>query len=940
MQFSVLGSLEVVDRGAVAPLKGTKQRAVLGYLLLHANEVVATSRLLKALWPDDVPSTARKMVQNAVSGLRTVLASNSDPSHSPMLLTHAPGYVLRVEPDRIDLSRFEALAQAGRVALTEGRSDQAAQALREALALWRGPVLADLVETGVHWPELTKLHDMRVSVMEDYFDVELARGRHPDVLGELEPLFEAEPHRERLCRQLMTALYRCGRHVDALQVYRRTRTALVDGLGLEPGRELQELERAILDHDAALQLPSNASVTPLLPPEPAVARQIAPPRVLVSCPTGEQIDRPTVVTLRQERPEPRSGLVVEPAAERKLVSVVAIAPRQPTGKDPEDVDQTFLDISVAVRAEVERAGGTVIGAVASVLLAVFGVPRAREDDAARAVRAALTIRDRLVGQDPTSPTGGELRIAIATGEVLAKFQPGESTPMVAGAVVDSCVLMTTVVRCGPVWVCDTTRQASAPLIVYSTTSEVPAVWKAEAVREKPVVGVGRHNSVPFLDRERDMDLLRATFGQVRRRQRPQLLTVLGEAGIGKTRLVSEFSDATDSAGGDARVITARVPHFGDDITSRTLTELARACVGIAHSDSATVAETKLTRLAHRLVGTGEAGERMVSGLLPLTGFPTRPWHLVDSEETFSALRRLLEELAADGPLATVIEDLHRADDELLEFVAGLSDGVGPVPLLVVATARPELLEQRQGWHGGARNVTTMTLDPLSDDAVGELLDSMLDAGGAHDGWSPQRRQALVARVGGNPLFAIEYARMIRVGRSRDDLLPPNQVRGVVAARLDTLSTAEKAVLQDAAVFGETVTATAVAAIGGYDDVESVAQCLEQLERRDVLRRVRNGGIGGEQAYVFCQVLVRETAYAQLPRVARAEKHRRAASWLDELAAAEHGDYGAELRELHHQHVTAALGKPLTPVTVPSIASPAITTVTEQFSGWDRIRIPS
>ncbi|WP_162184909.1 BTAD domain-containing putative transcriptional regulator [Allokutzneria albata] len=925
-----MGSLEVVDRGVVAPLKGTKQRAVLGYLLLHANEVVATSRLLRALWPDDVPSTARKMVQNAVSGLRTVLASNSDATHTPLLLTHAPGYVLRVEPDRIDLSRFESLAQAGRVALTEGRSDQAAHALREALALWRGPVLADLVETGVNWPELAKLHDMRVSVMEDYFDVELARGRHPDVLGELEPLFEAEPHRERLCRQLMTALYRCGRHVDALQVYRRTRTALVDGLGLEPGRELQELERAILDHDAALQLPTTASVTPLVLPEPA------PPRTLVSLPTN----RPKVVSLRQE-PEPTTAaLVVEPCAERKLVSVMAVAPRQPTGKDPEDVDQTFLDISVTVRAEVENAGGTVIGAVGSVLLAVFGVPRTHEDDAARAVRTALTIRDRLVGQDPAAPNGADLRIAIATGEVLAKFRPGEAAPMVAGAVVDSCVLMTTVVRCGPVWVCDTTRQASAPLIVYSTTSEVPAVWKAEAVREKPVVGIGRHTSVPFLDRERDMDLLRATLAQVRRRQRPQLLTVLGEAGIGKTRLLTEFSEdllSGSSISADAKAFTARVPYFGDDIASRTLTELTRACVGIEHGDSATTAETKLNRLAHKLFGTGDLGARTVAGLLPLTGFPTRPWHLVDSAETFAALRRLLEELAADQPLVTVIEDLHRADDELLEFVAGLSDGVGPVPLLVVATARPELLEQRQGWHGGARNVTTMTLDPLSENAVGELLDSMLDDGTAHGGWSAQHRRALVGRVGGNPLFAIEYARMIRVGRSRDDLLPPNQVRSVVAARLDTLSVAEKAVVQDAAVFGDTVTASAIAAVGGHEEIEGIVQCLEQLERREVLRRVRTGGIAGEQGYVFCQALVRDTAYAQLPRVARAEKHRNAAAWLDSVAAEDLlagsgiGTENSDLRELHHRHVAAGLGTPLAPVTA---------IVSAPVPEWTRIRIPS
>jgi DNA-binding SARP family transcriptional activator len=255
VQFNILGPLEIVHNGARLPLKGNKQRALLAFLLLHDNEVVATSRLLRVLWPVHAPSTARKMVQNAVSGLRGVLALTQSPA---TLLTYAPGYVLQVDPGRIDLFRFEALVRAARQALEHGRCTEAASTFRAALALWRGPALADLAETGIVWPELAALRDKWLSALEDCFEAELSCGRHHEVVGPLEELLDAEPHRERLCHHLMVALYRCGRQVDALRTYRRTREVLVDSLGLEPGRELRDLERAILAQDTTLEPPESA----------------------------------------------------------------------------------------------------------------------------------------------------------------------------------------------------------------------------------------------------------------------------------------------------------------------------------------------------------------------------------------------------------------------------------------------------------------------------------------------------------------------------------------------------------------------------------------------------------------------------------------------------------------------------------------------------------
>jgi DNA-binding SARP family transcriptional activator len=260
MEFRLLGPLEATVEGRPVPLHGIKQRATLGLLLLHANRVVATSTLLRGLWPDDVPPTARKMLQNAISSLRATLAMGDREDSSALLLTHAPGYLLSIEPDVLDLVRFNRLVEKSRNELAAASWAVAARGLRQALALWRGPVLADLVEAGISWPEINALKDSRLSALEDCYEAELACGRHREVIGELEELVETEPSRERLCGQLMLALYRDGRQVDALDVFRRIRTKLVDNLGLEPGRELQELERAILAQDPDLDLPGVGTI--------------------------------------------------------------------------------------------------------------------------------------------------------------------------------------------------------------------------------------------------------------------------------------------------------------------------------------------------------------------------------------------------------------------------------------------------------------------------------------------------------------------------------------------------------------------------------------------------------------------------------------------------------------------------------------------------------
>ncbi|GAT64411.1 SARP family transcriptional regulator [Planomonospora sphaerica] len=254
MRFRMLGPLEVRNGERAAALGGARQKSALALLLLHANRTVATSRLLDALWPaGQAPPSARKILQNAVSGLRGALAGDGRAAGGAVLVTRPPGYMLMVDPEQVDLHVFERLVAQGRARLARGEYAQAAAALREALDLWRGPALADLAETGVSWPELAAVENARLDATEDYFEAALACGRHHEVVRELEAAVRSEPLRERSCGHLMLALYRCGRQADALETYERTRTALVEDLGVDPGHELRALQRAILNHDPALR---------------------------------------------------------------------------------------------------------------------------------------------------------------------------------------------------------------------------------------------------------------------------------------------------------------------------------------------------------------------------------------------------------------------------------------------------------------------------------------------------------------------------------------------------------------------------------------------------------------------------------------------------------------------------------------------------------------
>jgi DNA-binding SARP family transcriptional activator len=253
MEFRILGPLEAYEAGKQIPVGGAKQRALLAVLLLQANRVVASDRLIDALWDEQPPETARKAVQVYVSQLRKLLGAD-------VLVTRSPGYLLRVEPGMLDLDRFEALRREARDADPEIAADK----LREALALFRGRPLADLANERFAQGEIARLEELGLAALEERIEAELRLGLHAELASELEALAAENPLRERLCRQRMVALYRCGRQAEALEVYQAARRELVEELGIEPGRELRELHQAILRQDSALELETRpaAEATP------------------------------------------------------------------------------------------------------------------------------------------------------------------------------------------------------------------------------------------------------------------------------------------------------------------------------------------------------------------------------------------------------------------------------------------------------------------------------------------------------------------------------------------------------------------------------------------------------------------------------------------------------------------------------------------------------
>ena len=418
-----------------------------------------------------------------------------------------------------------------------------------------------------------------------------------------------------------------------------------------------------------------------------------------------------------------------------------------------------------------------------------------------------------------------------------------------------------------------------------------SAWQAISATSRFGVDAEAAPSTPFVGRDRELRLLQDTFERMVGESAIQLVTITGEPGVGKTRLLAEFRTWMDDRAELVYWRQGRCLPYGDGITFWALGEIVKAHAGILESDAPAEAAAKL---GQAVAGADDA-EWLQDRLGPLVGLAGGGQ--TDREESSRAWQRFIESIAADRPLVLLFEDLHWADNALLEFVERLIDWSSGLPILVLCTGRPELYESHPAWSGGKRNSTTVALSPLSQDETAHLIAALLEAAVL----PAETQAALLDRAGGNPLYAEEYARLFLELGSAEDLPLPDSVQGLIAARLDTLPPDRKGLLQDAAVIGKVFWAGALESIGERSH-EDVREGLHQLARKELLRPARLSSVEGQTEFSFWHALIRDVAYGQIPRSARVAKHEAAADWLEEMA----GERVADHADLLAHHMTEAL----------------------------------
>ena len=598
--------------------------------------------------------------------------------------------------------------------------------------------------------------------------------------------------------------------------------------------------------------------------------------------------------------------------ERKVVSVLFVDLVGFTDRsdraDPEDVRATLRPYHERVKDDIESFGGTVEKFIGDAVMAVFGAPVAHEDDAERAVRAALRILETM------EALRGEgldvaVRAAVTTGEAVVALgaRPERGEGIVAGDVVNTAARLQGAAPVGAVIVDSATMRSAERAIDFEPLEPVAAkgkqdpipVWRATTARSRFGVDTELRAETLFVGRDSELALLSETFARALREPSTQLVTVVAEPGVGKSRLVWEFRAEIDRRPDLVRWRQGRCLPYGDGITFWALGEIVKAEAGVLETDSPAEALEKLGHVADIVVDASDAAW-ITERLAPLVGAQDAIAG-VGREEAFSAWRRYLEALAADRPTVLVLEDLHWADVALLDFVEHLLDWTAGVPLMVVATARPELYDMRPGWGGGRRNSATLGLPPLSDDDTARLVSALLE----RSVMPAETQAALLERAGGNPLYAEQFVRMLSDAGTSSDGDLPETVQALIAARLDTLAPELKSLLQDASVLGKVFWTGALATMGARAR-DDVLAGLRELVRREFVRPARVSSMRDEEEFSFWHVLVRDVAYQQIPRAARGQKHVEAAEWIERESEGRLADHAEFLA--HHYAQALELGR--------------------------------
>ncbi len=555
-------------------------------------------------------------------------------------------------------------------------------------------------------------------------------------------------------------------------------------------------------------------------------------------------------------------------------------------EDPELVREflaTYFDRAGEI---IGRYGGVVEKFIGDAVMAVWGTPTTHEDDAERAVRAGLDLAAMV------RSLAGEtrLRVAVMTGEAAVNPVAGNQA-MVAGDLVNSASRLQGVATPGSVLVDETTMVAAGRAVAFDSAGEFTLKGKAEPVRAWIALrvvaergGAGRREGLepPFVGRHEELRLLKESLHATAREGRSRLVTIVGQAGLGKSRLAWELKKYTDGLAETIFWHEGESPAYGETVAYWALGGMVRWRCRISDGDAPETARQKLAGTVAQYAADETERDWIEPRLAALLGLADTP--AGDREELFAAWRTFFERIAEQGTVTLIFEDLHWADDSLFDFIDELLEWSRDHPILVVGLARPELLARRPGWGTAHRAAVTVHLEPLTDEALGDLLRGLVP------GLPQATLQALVARAEGVPLYAVETIRMlldggrlVREGERYRLLQPdaevevPASLQALVSARLDTLDEGERSLVQDASVLGKSFTRPALAAVDGSDP-EELDRLLEGLVRKEVLARDRTTPNG----YEFVQSLIREVAYSTLSRRDRQERHTAAAAHYESL----------------------------------------------------------
>jgi class 3 adenylate cyclase len=598
--------------------------------------------------------------------------------------------------------------------------------------------------------------------------------------------------------------------------------------------------------------------------------------------------------------------------ERRIVSVVFVDLVGFTSRseqlDPEDVRAILTPYHGTVRDELESFGGVVEKFVGDAVMAVFGAPTSHGDDPERAVRAALAVRDAVAALNAEQPEL-ELRIrgAVNTGEAVVTLsaRPAFGEAMVAGDVVNTASRLQGSAPVGEIIVGEETYRATRSAIEYEAVGPVTAKGKSAPIEAwravAPTTAGGERDlsSTPFVGRDREVGLLDATWERVELERRPHLITVLGPPGVGKSRLTAEFTERIAARGG--RVVRGRCLPYRERSAYGAFAMQIKDLAGIFDSDDVDLATGKLRALVERLVGKEEA-EAVAGHIAILLGLETKAT-APDRDSLFQSVRIFIEAGARDEATAFVFEDIHWADQALLDLIELLAARLHDLPVLLLTLARPELLDTRPSWGGGLLAYNALPLEPLGGSDAAALALHLLGA----DTKATQVAEA----AEGNPLFIEQLAAVLSERGSSATESLPTTIRGLVSARLDALPAAEREVILDASICGRSFWLGALMRIAR--DPDCLKDALAALERRDLVRRDNVSRIEGDDQWSFKHVLIRDVAYDLQPRARRRDGHRQVAEFI-EASTPEVGEAGAALArhwrgagELEHavKHFVAA-----------------------------------